>query len=112
MNAVSKSPGSTFSPRSSSSSIASLTSSAPPCCLPAFLFNMHCILGALQISGAIAFSLSDTWTRSKERNKPQLETGGPAPFILVVFIYPVTGAACWFNFTSCVVLEDIKQDLG
>lgn len=45
---------------------------------------------------------------------PQLETGGPAPFILVLFIYPVTGAARSFAcaFTSCVVLEDIKQDLG
>ena len=45
---------------------------------------------------------------------PQLETGGPAPFILVLFIYPATGAARWFTcaFTPCFVLEEIKQDFG
>lgn len=46
-------------------------------------------------------------------NKPQLETGGPAPFILVMFIYPVTGAACCLTcaFTLRVVLKEVKQDL-
>lgn len=47
-----------------------------------------------------------------QRAKRQLETGSHTPFILVMFIYPVTGAAPFFtcSLTTCVILEEMIQE--
>lgn len=55
--------------------------------------------------------LYETLVQRAKRTK-QLETGSHTPFILVMFIYPVTGAAPFFtcSLTSCVILEEMIQE--
>lgn len=76
--AVSKSPGSPFNPQSSSSSVASLTHFVPPCCHSAFSETTLICSASWELykSAGHCFSLSDTWTRSKERSRAELTTAG------------------------------------
>lgn len=119
MNAVSNSPGSPFRPALLLLYCSSFDYfCAPPAVTQPTLrplqYAMH--PGSASNQQAIAQLCQTPGQRAKSGagpNKPQLETGGPAPFILVMFIYPVTGAACCLTCAfTCVVLEEVKQDIS
>lgn len=103
-------PGARSNPPSSSSS-SFFMSFMPPLLS---LFNTHCILGALQISRLLLFSLSDTWTRSRERNRTKQTTAGNrrSRSIHLSSVYLSSDRGCSL-FHSCFLLlvlflEDMK----